>query len=387
MVTIEMRFRPRFPRLFQVLAVLGVFVCGLSLAASLQQDNAIFYGTLTAPQEQEQQKKSGEKKKNKDEKEGRKEQASQLPAALWRDPGDISTLDMINGEGGAGHAPKAGAEYTFVKEDMNGTSPKFYVKDSEGVEWLVKLGPEAKPETAATRFTWAMGYFADEDYFLAEIHVAGLPQLRRRMYGASVKTGIVPNVRLKRKDKDKDKKVDNWSWYDNPFVGTREYNGLRVLMALINNWDLKEVNNKIYMTDTERRFVTSDLGESFGKTGMIIPLGNGGNLKDYENAKFIKKRTADTVSFVMNTHSPIVFKPFAWKLYSEYARLVHLEENIPIADAIWIGGQLAKLTPQQIRDAFRAAGYPPETVEGFARTFESRVAELNNLRNPCTDCR
>ena len=64
--------------------------------------------------------------------------------------------------GGADRAPRPDAKYTFVKEDLNGTSPKFYIKDGDGVEWLVKLGPEAKPETAATRFVWAMGYFTDE---------------------------------------------------------------------------------------------------------------------------------------------------------------------------------------------------------------------------------
>jgi len=53
--------------------------------------------------------------------------------------------------------------------------------------------------------------------------------------------------------------------------------------------------------------------------------------------------------------------------------------HIPRADAKWIGSELAKLSPQQIRDAFRAGGYSPEEVEGFARVVESRIAELNQL--------
>jgi hypothetical protein len=285
---------------------------------------------------------------------------------------------MINGAGGAAHAPKPGVEYSFVKEDLNATTTKFYAKDPDGVEWLVKLGPEAGAETAATRFTWAMGYFADEDYFLPQIHVTGLPKLKRNMHGASEKTGIVPNVRLKREVK----KLENWDWDNNPFVNTRELNGLRVLMALMNNWDLTELNNKIYVIDNERKFLVSDLGATFGQTGQDMPIGTKGNVKDYEHAKFVKSRTADTVSFVMNTRPPFFFKPFTPKLYATSARMVHLAENIPVADAQWMGGMLAKLTPRQIRDAFRTAGYPPETVEGFARAFESRIAELNNLRNP-----
>jgi hypothetical protein len=40
---------------------------------------------------------------------------------------------------------------------------------------------------------------------------------------------------------------------------------------------------------------------------------------------------------------------------------------------------MARLTPQQIRDAFRTAGYGPEEVEGFAKVVEQRIADLNHL--------
>ena len=42
-----------------------------------------------------------------------------------------------------------------------------------------------------------------------------------------------------------EKKSGTWSWHHNPFVGTREFNGLRVMMALLNNWDLKDENNAV----------------------------------------------------------------------------------------------------------------------------------------------
>ena len=37
--------------------------------------------------------------------------------------------------------------------------------------WRVKLGEEARPETAATRLLWALGYFADEAYLVPEMVV------------------------------------------------------------------------------------------------------------------------------------------------------------------------------------------------------------------------
>lgn len=43
--------------------------------------------------------------------------------------------------------------YTFIREDLKRTNPKFVVRDENGVEWKVKLGPEAKPETAASRLS------------------------------------------------------------------------------------------------------------------------------------------------------------------------------------------------------------------------------------------
>jgi hypothetical protein len=53
--------------------------------------------------------------------------------------------------------------------------------------------------------------------------------------------------------------------------------------------------------------------------------------------------------------------------------------GIPSADARWMGELLAHLSPQQIRDAFRAARYSPEQVEGFSEVLEKRIAELRAL--------
>jgi hypothetical protein len=53
--------------------------------------------------------------------------------------------------------------------------------------------------------------------------------------------------------------------------------------------------------------------------------------------------------------------------------------KIPRSDAKWIGSLLARLSPVQIRDAFRSAGYKEEEVEAFARIVERRIAALNAL--------
>ena len=52
--------------------------------------------------------------------------------------------------------------------EFTGRSPKdkFTVRDAQGGKWKIKLGDEARPETVATRFVWAVGFHTDEDYFL-----------------------------------------------------------------------------------------------------------------------------------------------------------------------------------------------------------------------------
>jgi hypothetical protein len=302
--------------------------------------------------------------------------ASQLPEAMWRDPGDIDSLDLLNGAGGAAHAPRPDAKYVFVKEDMNGTSPKFYIKDEAGVEWLVKMGVEAKPETAAARFVWAMGYFTDEDYLVPRIQVSKVPKLRRGSKFIEA-DGTLENVRLKRQGPGL-KKIENWDWFKNPFLGTKEFNGLRIMMALLNNWDLTTINNKVYATQTERHFVVADLGASFGKTGAVGTRSKG-VLKDYEDSKFIRERKGELISFEMRTRPLPIVAVFDPKNYEMRSRMVQIEADIPIADAAWIGSQLAKLTPQQISDAFRAAGYSADEVDRYTRAIQKRIAELNAL--------
>lgn len=316
-------------------------------------------------------------KKGKSSKVEKAAAAADLPAVLWRDPGDISSLDLIHGIGGAQDAPGENEQYTFVKEDLNGTSTKFYVEDKEGVQWLLKIGEEAQPETAATRLVWSMGYFTDEDYYLPTIHVSGIPHLHRGNGGIAA-DGTITGARLKRQSRTQ-KNIGNWSWFDNPFLHTREFDGLRVMMALINNWDLKTDNNKIYSEkDTERRYVVSDEGASFGRTGGPTTRSKG-NLQQYREAKFIDHVGADEVDFVMATRPLPLLAPFELPNYVRRNSMEGVTKHIPRANAKWIGQQLARLTSRQIGDAFRAAGYSQDDVQAYTQAVMARIAQLNAL--------
>ena len=159
---------------------------------------------------------------------------SAAPAVLWKEPVDIKTRDLFYGPGGEKHVPKG--PFEFEKEDMDGTNPKLVVRDPDGTKWKVKLGEEARPETVASRLVWSAGYFTDEDYFMPVIRITKLPRKLQRGQNQVSPDGDIQNVRLKRYLKDEEK-AGEWHWKNDPFTGTRELNGLRVMMALINNWD------------------------------------------------------------------------------------------------------------------------------------------------------
>ena len=110
----------------------------------------------------------------------------------------MAALDLIYGTGGKAHAPDPAGTFTFDKEDLAETSPKFSVTDGQGVAWKVKMGEESQAETAATRFLWAAGYFVDEDYYISDLTVKGLPKLQRGEEFVSA-AGIVHGARLERK--------------------------------------------------------------------------------------------------------------------------------------------------------------------------------------------
>ncbi len=302
--------------------------------------------------------------------------AASLPERIWQDPGDMASLDLINGIGGKAHAPDPAGTFTFVSEDSAATNPKFDVTDGKGVVWKVKLGPESQSETAATRFLWAAGFFADEDYYLDELTVQGLPILHRGQKLVSP-DGVAHGARLERKPTTVEK-LGDWDWFDNPFLGQRELNGLRVMMALLNNWDLKDVNNSIYVMDGERRFLVSDVGATFGKTG-VWGVHSRGVPKDYADSKFVVKVKGDLIDFELQSRPMFWLWAFAPSYYDERTKMQKISRHIPRADAKWLGQRLSMLSEEQIHDGFRAGGYGPDEVESLTRSIRIRIAALEAL--------
>lgn len=302
-------------------------------------------------------------------------------AVLWSDPGDIHSLNLYWGPGGEKHQPQLPVD--FLSEDRHGTSPKFDVRDSAGKKWRAKLGLEAKPETAASRLLWAVGFGANEDYFFSHLKVAHMPTKLRRGQDLAGRGGDVPDVRLQRHPGG-DKRVGDWNWRHNPFYGTREFNGLRIMMALIANWDLKDDNNAVFADEKNsgvKYFEVSDVGTAFGTAGKRYSNKDSkGNLSAYRHTKLVAHVHKDYIDLNFPKRPPLLsLFEFEWGFFLHQERIAWIGKRIPRTDAKWLGSLLAQLSPDQIRDAFRAAGYSPEDVEANTQAVMSRIQELSSL--------
>jgi hypothetical protein len=294
---------------------------------------------------------------------------------LWHDPGRIADLNLLYGQGGRDGQPVS--PFKFESEDASGTNPKFNVRDAHGTTWRVKLGDEARPEVTASRLLWAVGYFVDEDYLVKSAKVENLNLTRG---AAMASDGNIVDARFEKKP-DGEKKLGIWSWKDNPFTGTREFNGLRVMMAVMNNWDLKDVNNSVYEDKASSRdvFLTSDVGATFGTNGLSWSKSRSkGDVDTFEKSKFITRKTATEVDFGTPA-GPVLLEAAKVKTYKMRRDLEWIGKKIPIADARWIGSLLKQLSHQQLLDAFRAGDFPQDDAEKYVSILESRIRELAAL--------
>jgi hypothetical protein len=271
-------------------------------------------------------------------------------AVMWRQPSDIQSRNLLVGPGGDAMKPDV-SHVTFIDQKEGGYSTKYRVRDAAGNEWVAKVSKEAQPETSANRLLWAVGYETEINYLIPHLVIDG--------------KGSFDNVRLEARSKSV-KRTGNWKWEDNPFKGTPEFQGLKIMMLLINNWDMKDSNNQILATrkeatgEDELLYIISDLGGSFGKTGGAISRSRN-KPSDYVKANFIEKVKGETIAFHYAGKNKKLF------------------DNISIADSRWLSNLLGRLSDEQIKDAFRAANYSSADVEELSSAFRERMNTLAAL--------
>jgi hypothetical protein len=266
-------------------------------------------------------------------------------AVIWRSV-NIAERDLYWGPGGREMFPDLkGAR--FIGRDPGGNNLKYEIEDRGGNRWIVKIADEAQPEIAATRLLWGIGFMTEIDYLVPKISIPN--------------SGNFTNARIELRSRDI-KRGDRWSWANGPLSGTPEFNGLRIMMALINNWDLKDENTIILEREGEKQYVVSDLGSSFGKLADRSMSRTGRSVNDPEDfakAGFIKGVSNGEIEFDYRGMNENVVR------------------GIRVEHGRWLADLLTQLSDKQIEDAFRAANYKPEEIALYTRALKARIAALD----------
>lgn len=287
---------------------------------------------------------------------------------LWRAPDDILARDLYTGPGGEAMRPDL-RRVEFLKVEEGGYSTKYRVRDASGRIWVAKIGKEAQAETAAVRLVWAVGYMTEINYLVPCLRIEGAPKAGKD--SETCADGGYFNVRLEARPEGV-MRLDEWKWTDNPFASTRELRGLIVMMALLNNWDIKDTNNKVLYFPSkdgsagELRYIISDLGATFGRVKWNAPVlwrirRNRNDPEDYAKDPFLEDVKGGQVYLFYKGKRQDLF------------------DDIKVEDARWIAGLLSKLTDAQIRDAFRAANYTQDEIRVLSSAVRARIDELSNI--------
>ena len=292
-------------------------------------------------------------------------------------PGQSLALDLYGGQGGKDGQPIA--PFKFQSEDMQGTNPKFDARDANGTKWRVKLGDEARPEVVASRLLWAVGYFVNDDYVITSARIRGAANWNAER--SAIRDQEIQDARFEKKP-DQQKKIGIWRWKENPFSGSKEFNGLRVMMAVMNNWDLKDVNNAVYSDKSSNReiFLSSDIGATFGTNGLSWTKERSkGDLDTFQKSKFIIHQDSSVVDFGTPA-APAKVLALNAKAYQMRRDLEWIGKDIPIDDARWIGSLLKQLTPSATGGRVSRGSFSAQKrLTDMSEVVEERIRELSAL--------
>ena len=296
-------------------------------------------------------------------------------AVIWRDPGPAESLDLAAGPGGRDGAPVP--PFQFVEEHGTGSFPCVSVRDARGHAWRVKWGNEVHTETFAARLAWATGYFVEVNYFVPSGRIEGAGTLQRA--GEYIaQDGSFQNARFELDEPGVVKHFDehSWAWDDNPFIGTRELNGLKIIMMLLSNWDNKDVRDVARGSNTaifeyrmgrdglEARYLIIDWGAALGTWGSNV-LSRG----RWDSAAY----AAQNDQFVLGLEEDHVL----WGYKGQ--RTADAVMGISRSDVHWLYKYLGRLTDDQLAAGLRASGGTETEIADFATALRARIDRLKDV--------
>ncbi len=299
--------------------------------------------------------------------------AGRSGTTIWHDPGPVERLDFLGGPGGRDGAPKP--PFTFVEEDSGGTNPKIKVKDAAGRSWGVKWGSEVHAEVFASRIAWAAGYYVDPTYFVSSGKVIGVTGLSRaKKYVKPDGSFTDARFELKIGGITKLKDEESWHWESNPFAGSKELKGLKIVLMLVSNWDSKDQrdagrgsNTAIHKNDAtgDVHYIFGDWGGSMGKWGGVFG-------RSKWDCKGFASQSKDFIKGVSGT---IVEFGYSGQ------RTDSVTTGITVSDVQWINQRLGRISDKQIQDALDACGASPSESSCYAAAMRTRLDRLKAVAN------
>jgi hypothetical protein len=248
------------------------------------------------------------------------------------------------------------------------------VRDARDRLWRVKWGYEAKPEAFAVRLVAALGYFAEVTHYVPSGVIEGCDGLSRARNCVG-DDGAFTEARFELEDRSVRMLFDehSWAWDDNPFVGTKQLSGLKIVNMLLSNWDTKDrrdvsrgSNTAIFEYQVSRwsreaRYLITDWGGAMGKWGTNIVSRGRWDPDGFE---------AQTASFVTGVRDGWVNFGYVGQRTAEIAR------GISVHDVAWFYQYARRLTVPAVRTGLIASGATEEEATRFAAAIIGRIRLL-----------
>ena len=292
---------------------------------------------------------------------------------IWREPSAADAADLRFGPGGVDGVPVP--PFRFVEEHFTGTQPCVGVRDARDRLWRVKWGHEARPEAFAVRVAAACGYFAEVTHYVASGSIAGLKDLARARQCIE-DDGRFADARFELEDRSVRMLFDehSWAWNDNPFVGSRQLSGLKIVIMLLSNWDTKDRRDVARGSNTaifevrsrwgrEARYLITDWGGAMGRWGSNIVSRDRWDPAGFEQ---------QSAQFVTGVKDGFVNFGYQGQRTSEIAR------GITVEHAAWFYRYARRITEPAFRQALLACGATREEAEVFARALVERIRQVGD---------
>lgn len=291
---------------------------------------------------------------------------------IWREPSHADSRDLRYGPGGAEGVPEP--PFRFVEEHLSGSQPCVAVRDARDRLWRVKWGYEAKPEAFAVRVVHALGYFAEVTHYVPHGILEDCGELTRARDCVDAE-GRFTEARFELEDRSVRMLFDehSWSWDDNPFVGTKQLAGLRIVTMLLSNWDTKDrrdvsrgsntaiFEHRVSRWAREARYLITDWGGAMGKWG----------------ANIVSRGRWDPAGFEAQTPHFVTGVRDGWVNFGyQGQRTLEITRNITVDDVEWFYHYARRLTYEPLYEALVVCGATEEEAIRFAGAIVDRIRQL-----------